>query len=215
MPVSIYVKPARILLFNFTGSLVSVFLIAVFPASHGIVRSRAFSFGHFSDKPAAQLWACTVTYGLCMSCIFPSVLNMLQGDVPLTGKLTSALVISGALGEMVVPLVLAFVFEQDPSTFVFLIYILVMGAAVSLVLMAVFMFVSRRRRLTKAYSSLEEDGQLQVDSEEDEIGMDDDGNNFKMAQLTAPGSSAHLLGDEPIELDEFHTADDDDDVQLL
>lgn len=65
---------------------------------------------------------------------------------------------SGAVGEMAVPLSLAFVFEQGTADFVFLIYILGSTAALCLVVLGAFVVVARlRRQKNKQYNEMDEE----------------------------------------------------------
>ncbi|XP_051954290.1 sodium-dependent glucose transporter 1-like isoform X2 [Xyrauchen texanus] len=60
------------------------------------------------NKNSLMLWACTALYGVSMSTIFPSGISWLEQYTTVTGRSAAVFVVGAALGEMVLPALLAF-----------------------------------------------------------------------------------------------------------
>ena len=77
--------------------------------------------GGDGDACAAGLplvWLATGLFGLAMASIFPTMLTYAERVMPVTGRVASLFVVGAALGEMLVPLLVATLFKLDPSWFV-------------------------------------------------------------------------------------------------
>jgi fucose permease len=67
------------------------------------------------DNPLI-LWICTAFFGLGMSAIFPTIMALSDNYVVLTGRYAAAMVFGGALGEMLIPLVIGFTTRKNSPT---------------------------------------------------------------------------------------------------
>ena len=94
------------------------------------------------------VWLATGLFGLAMASIFPTMLTYAERVMPVTGRVASLFVVGAALGEMVVPLLVATLFKLDPSWFV------IANLATSAAQLAAFLAAWRLgRRLTKGNTS--------------------------------------------------------------
>ena len=93
-------------------------------------------------------WLATGLFGLAMASIFPTILTYAERVMPVTGRVASLFVVGAALGEMLVPLLVATLFKLDPSWFV------VANLATSAAQLAAFLAAWRLGcRLTKGNTS--------------------------------------------------------------
>ncbi|XP_061780418.1 sodium-dependent glucose transporter 1 isoform X2 [Nerophis lumbriciformis] len=95
----------------------SIFLVscmypgtAVFISLVGTTLSSLF-LCLFSDH-AVALWVCTGLYGAFMSSIFPSAISWLEQYTTVTGRSAATLMVGAALGEMVQPALVGFLFGK-------------------------------------------------------------------------------------------------------
>ena len=78
------------------------------------------------------LWFCTSMFGLGMASIFPAGISWAERYIQITGKAAAVFVVGSALGEMVMPLITGALF--DAKTPMWMMYVLMGGATVSLLL---------------------------------------------------------------------------------
>ncbi|CAM9597887.1 unnamed protein product, partial [Phaeothamnion confervicola] len=110
VPLSLWFSPTLFLFGGVGGSFVGSLALLMFG------RVSSVRSGHRKQsalqESLAFLWICTVVYGLSMSALYPLAMN-LPGSLgtALSPKATSALVISGACGEMFVPLLVGLLLE--------------------------------------------------------------------------------------------------------
>jgi len=90
-----------------------------------------------------MVWVCTIIFGLSMGSTYPSTLNMLEKYVNLSGKITSVLVVGGAIGEMLVPMLLAILLQSGVSWSI-LMTVLSLDSIINLALLGVFIYVSKQ-----------------------------------------------------------------------
>ena len=94
------------------------------------------------------VWLATGLFGLAMASIFPTILTYAERVMPVTGRVASLFVVGAALGEMLVPLLVATLFKLDPSWFV------IANLATSAAQLAAFLAAWRLGcRLTKGNTS--------------------------------------------------------------
>ena len=63
------------------------------------------------------VWAATVAFGLSMASIFPCVITYAERVISVTGAVTSLFVVGAALGELLVPLLVASLYRQSAASF--------------------------------------------------------------------------------------------------
>ncbi len=85
IPLSVKLKPQKILWVNFSGIIASLLIIILFSSS------KAF------------LWIGTIGTGLFMASTFPTLLNDAQSRMHISSKITSIFFIGSSLGSMAVP----------------------------------------------------------------------------------------------------------------
>ncbi|XP_074609842.1 sodium-dependent glucose transporter 1B-like isoform X2 [Acropora palmata] len=94
IPVAMYVKPPTMLMINLIGCLSSTLFMLLF------------------EKSEAALWLGTSGAGLFMSSVFPTSIALAEYYIDLTAPVTSVMIVSAALGELILPLVVGQVFER-------------------------------------------------------------------------------------------------------
>ncbi|ELR17151.1 transporter, major facilitator subfamily protein [Acanthamoeba castellanii str. Neff] len=104
IPASLYFSAAQILAVLMVGCVGSNLLMAVFSNSSTV------------------LWLGAFLYGLSISSAFPTAMHLAEGYVPLTGSITSVMVVGASLGEMLIPLTVANVSFNwySPVTFLYI-----------------------------------------------------------------------------------------------
>jgi FHS family Na+ dependent glucose MFS transporter 1 len=85
IPLSVKLKPQKILWVNFCGIIVSLLIIILFSSSKVL------------------LWIGTIGTGLFMASTFPTLLNDAQSRMNISSKITSIFFIGSSLGSMAVP----------------------------------------------------------------------------------------------------------------
>ena len=115
---------AHLLTACFWGALAAGRLLAV-PASARLAPARllrwlmsgcvAASAVIEADRAGDYIWVTTAVYGLCMGPIFPAVVSLASRYIDVTGGAASVFVLGSASGEMLVPLVVAQLFEHTGS----------------------------------------------------------------------------------------------------
>jgi FHS family Na+ dependent glucose MFS transporter 1 len=85
IPLSVRLKPQKMLWINFCGIVVSLLVIIFFSSNQ------------------AFLWIGTIGTGLFMASTFPTLLNDAQGRMHLSGKITSVFFAGSSLGSMILP----------------------------------------------------------------------------------------------------------------
>ncbi|XP_022791487.1 major facilitator superfamily domain-containing protein 4A-like isoform X1 [Stylophora pistillata] len=100
IPIALFLSPAVMLLVDLIGCLVSSLLMLVFRASE------------------SALWMGTSTFGLFMSNVFPTSVALAEQYFNVTGTVTCMFVVSAAIGEMIIPLIVGKVFDYvGPMSF--------------------------------------------------------------------------------------------------
>eukprot|EP00746_Dinoflagellata_sp_MGD_P128398 gnl/MRDRNA2_/MRDRNA2_62777_c0_seq2.p1 gnl/MRDRNA2_/MRDRNA2_62777_c0~~gnl/MRDRNA2_/MRDRNA2_62777_c0_seq2.p1 ORF type:complete len:137 (+),score=21.21 gnl/MRDRNA2_/MRDRNA2_62777_c0_seq2:55-411(+) len=87
----------------------------------------------------AVVWSATALFGLSLASVFPSTFTMLERIISLSGRAASVIMVGSAAGEMAMPLVIGYFFDQaGPETFpVITAVVSVVGAIVFLILIKV------------------------------------------------------------------------------
>jgi MFS transporter, FHS family, Na+ dependent glucose transporter 1 len=85
IPISVKIKPKKILWVNFCGIILSLLIIMFFSSSETL------------------LWIGTIGTGLFMASTFPTLLNDAQNRMNISGKVTSIFFIGSSLGSMALP----------------------------------------------------------------------------------------------------------------
>ncbi|MBN1486706.1 MAG: MFS transporter [Anaerolineae bacterium] len=94
IPIAARFKPGRVLSYNLAGSLLSLGIIILGPAS------------------STLLWIGTLGLGLSMASIFPGVYSMAERHIAITGKITGVFFIGGNLGAMSIPWIVGQLLEN-------------------------------------------------------------------------------------------------------
>lgn len=85
IPISVKIRPKKILWVNFCGIILSLLLIMFFSSSETL------------------LWIGTIGTGLFMASTFPTLLNDAQNRMNISGKITSVFFVGSSLGSMAIP----------------------------------------------------------------------------------------------------------------
>lgn len=120
-------SPAQMLVVNLLGCLVGTVIIIAFLQSQ------------------TALWVGIFVYGLSMSSIFPTVMTLVEESVNLTGKITTALVVIAACGEMVLPMTIALMFRDPEIPFSVLFYFNLGWGVLELAALGAFVLLARRK----------------------------------------------------------------------
>ncbi|XP_048584285.1 major facilitator superfamily domain-containing protein 4A isoform X2 [Nematostella vectensis] len=94
IPVALFTTPAIMLLADLAGTITSSLVMLIFRHSRAVV------------------WFGTSAVGLFMSNVFPSSVALVEQYFDITGTITCMFVVSAAIGEMVIPLVVGKVFDS-------------------------------------------------------------------------------------------------------
>ena len=86
------------LILDITGCILSALLLAIYGETIGVV-----------------LWVGTICLGLSMASLFPSGISWLESFCKVTGNMASVLIVGSALGEMSFPMLIGWMFRNDPS----------------------------------------------------------------------------------------------------
>ncbi len=106
IPISTRLKPGAVLLTNLLGCLISISLVLLFPRSTLI------------------LWIGTIGTGLSMASIFPTMINLAQQKMTITGKVTSWFFVGASGGGMVLPWIVGqFIEPVGPQTVMLAIFV--------------------------------------------------------------------------------------------
>lgn len=119
--------PTQMLVVSVVGSAASAALMLVFHAA------------------PAVLWFGSATFGLCMACIFPTVVSLAETFMRVQGKHASVFVIGAGIGEMIIPTTIAFTIDNVGS--VSFLVIITVGALLQILS---FWLMVRRGSLMKA-----------------------------------------------------------------
>ncbi|XP_041365272.1 sodium-dependent glucose transporter 1-like [Gigantopelta aegis] len=114
------------------------------------------------------LWVGTVTIGFGMSSIFPTGISWADHYFPLTGKATAVFVVGSALGEMAIPVLTGYLYENKDK--MFLMYMMVAVGLFCVVLYVIMQCIASHKK-TKSASETK-NGFLRLDDDDDNIPMD-------------------------------------------
>ena len=130
IPVTMRVKTSSLLLGSLIGSVASILVVLIWPAS-----------------PAA-LWISTIGVGLSLATLYPSTLTYIGESMTLSGRITGYLFVGGSLGGMILPWLIGQLFEPvGPLS------AMVIPAAALLAALLVFVFLLRYLRQQTVKSS--------------------------------------------------------------
>jgi FHS family Na+ dependent glucose MFS transporter 1 len=93
IPIAAKLHPRTILIVDLLGCLASLLLPLIFPGS------------------STFLWICTIGTGLFMASIFPTMLNLAQSYMTMTGRITSWFFVGASVGGMILPWFIGQLFE--------------------------------------------------------------------------------------------------------
>ena len=85
IPLAARLKPRQLVLGDLVGAIIGLGLVLIFP------------------KDRTAVWVGTMILGFSLASMFPAMLTLTEGLMPMTGKITSLFLISGSLGAMFVP----------------------------------------------------------------------------------------------------------------
>ena len=118
--------PAQMLVCSVTGSCGSAFLMLML---HSVI--------------AAQ-WVGAAVFGLCMACIFPTVIALAESSMHVQGRHASVFVVGAAVGEMIIPFSVAASFDSvGPVSFL---AIIAAGSVLQVLALCAMMWQGRRVR---------------------------------------------------------------------
>ncbi|XP_031558937.1 major facilitator superfamily domain-containing protein 4A-like [Actinia tenebrosa] len=89
-----YIKPPTMMMIDLVGCLVSTFFMLIF------------------ERYETALWLGTTGVGLFMSSVFPTSIALAEHYIEITAPVTSIMIVSAALGELFLPLLVGQVFER-------------------------------------------------------------------------------------------------------
>ena len=98
IPLTVRLKPQKILWVNFCGVIISLLIIIIFSSSK------------------AYLWLGTIGTGLFMGPIFPTLLNDAQSRMHISGKITSVFFVGSSLGSMTLPWIMGQLIDPFGAT---------------------------------------------------------------------------------------------------
>eukprot|EP00696_Hemimastix_kukwesjijk_P003770 gnl/Hemi2/1462_TR518_c0_g7_i1.p1 gnl/Hemi2/1462_TR518_c0_g7~~gnl/Hemi2/1462_TR518_c0_g7_i1.p1 ORF type:complete len:585 (-),score=107.01 gnl/Hemi2/1462_TR518_c0_g7_i1:46-1800(-) len=128
IPISLYVTPAQMLWWDYVGCFCGSLMMVLFPYSQ------------------LALWSCTAVYGFFMASVFPTIMNLTEGYMVVTGSAASIFVVGASLGEALIPIILAIIFTGGPSLFPALMWAIFLANIVSVFVFSVILFVGRPGR---------------------------------------------------------------------
>lgn len=94
IPLSTWFSPQRLLLLDLLGCLVAVGMVLIWPNSPPVV------------------WTGTMLLGFSVASVFPMVIVFTQQHIPLTGRITSLIMIGDGVGGMIFPWLAGYLFEK-------------------------------------------------------------------------------------------------------
>ena len=125
IPIAMRLRPRSILLIDLVGCLVSVIIGLALPSSW------------------IAILVSSIGLGLFMASVFPTIINLAERRMTITGSITAWFLIGSSLGSMTVPWLIGQLFERvGPQT---MMVILVVDLAAALAVFAITMIYSARR----------------------------------------------------------------------
>ena len=124
--VSTRAKPMTILYMDFAGCLVSLALILLFPTM------------------SRMLWTGTILFGIAQASIFPTLLNLAEERMHVTGSVAGLFLVGAGAGGMILPWLIGEAFAQiGAGAMMVMIFI---GIVLNLLMFVLFTIVSAKRR---------------------------------------------------------------------
>jgi len=125
IPLAMKLRPQTMILFDLIGALASLSVLIFFPA-----------------WPTA-IWVATFGLGLSIASLFPSSINFTERLMPISGRVTSYLLVGGNAGSMIIPWLIGQMFEsKGPQAMVL---ILAGAMAIDLALFLAILLYSKPR----------------------------------------------------------------------
>ncbi|KAM9704049.1 LOW QUALITY PROTEIN: sodium-dependent glucose transporter 1 [Menidia menidia] len=107
------VRPGAMILLSLAGSCTSSLLLVLWEGGEEGGGRRGRRRG--GEEGGAGLWLCTGLYGASMAATFPSGVSWLEQYTAVSGRTAAAFVVGAALGEMVLPALLAVLIGRFPE----------------------------------------------------------------------------------------------------
>ena len=104
----------------------------------------------FADSNENILWICSALLGLSMASLFPTGIVWLETYTPVTGNTASFLIVGSALGEMCVPVLIGYLFEDRIGPMVLMYWMLATSALSALIFVYVFWLMAESGREKKS-----------------------------------------------------------------
>ncbi|KAK6191355.1 hypothetical protein SNE40_003069 [Patella caerulea] len=96
------------------------------------------------QKYEILLWIGTLTLGIGMSSIFPTGISWADHYSPLTGKATAVLIVGSALGEMLIPVITSYFYENESQ--MVLMYMMLAMSIISVIIYIIMQRVASNKR---------------------------------------------------------------------
>ncbi|XP_078487668.1 sodium-dependent glucose transporter 1-like [Ciona intestinalis] len=103
--VSKVLKPLGMIFIDLVGTFIGALILVCFP--------------YYYDTTDSLLWVGTFIYGMSMASIFPSGLSYTEQYITINGKAAASLVVGGALGEMLLPVMVGQLIEDHPMNLMY------------------------------------------------------------------------------------------------
>ena len=133
IPLSTILKPRSMILVDVVGCIVAAAVLLLPPSASAAALGADADADEDGDTDGgwggAGAWLGTCALGLAMASIFPSVMTNAETVISVTGRITSIFVVSAALGEMLLPLLVAITYPSEHAAFPAIILLACIGQA--------------------------------------------------------------------------------------
>ena len=141
IPISKYFSPSKVLRVSLLGTFSSAVIFCCFPL--------------YADNADFLLWIAVAVYGLSMASIFPTGISWAEQYITVTGKAAMILVVGGATGEMICPILIGQFVEDHP---IYLMYFALGSACISIIIYVLLSCLGRSRgKRLRAVIKVEQD----------------------------------------------------------
>ena len=128
--IASYLSPLNMLIIDLIGCLLSSFALAI-----------------QADTSSSILWCATAILGLSMASLFPAGISWLESHAPVTGNMTSLLIVGAAFGEMAIPLLLGKLFILESVGPMSLMYVMCVISTLTAAIFGTTVFLAGKQGL--------------------------------------------------------------------